>query len=181
MVAIRTDHFKGGANLTTAGGSGGADSLSQAFRDVADDLEGIRTGVLEGLDIAAADPTAVTDGALGAFTDPPSAAEMAATRSLVNQLRVTAQENRTLLLELKGDLNAVNTGTITSADPPAVAAAALAAFTDPPTAGEMGNLRTLVNEIRLTEIANRTLAIEIKTDVNSGVAGSIPALLTTKA
>jgi len=179
MTAIPTTFGAGGANLTPTGS--GTPTLAQTLRDVATDLAGIRTGVVTGMDITSADPTAVSDGAIGAFTDPPSAAEMAALRSLVNQERTTVIEARTLILEIKGDLNANVVGTITSADPPAISAAALGAFTDPPSAAEMALLRTLVNELRTTVIAIRTLDIEIKTDLNAGTAASIPALLTTAA
>lgn len=178
MAIIKANFGEGGAGLVPRGSR--QPSLATALRDVADDLAAIRTGTLEGMDITSADPTAVSAGALGAYTDPPSAGEMASTRTLVNELRTTVMESRTLLLELKGDLNAIVAGTITSADPPAVTGGALGAFTSPPSAGEMAALRALVNELRATAVASRTLAIEIKTDVNSGAAGSIAALKTVK-
>ena len=179
MAAISKKFGSGGANLVP-GGAAGSPTLATALRDVADDLEAIRTGVLEGLDITEADPTEVTEGALGAYTDPPSAGEMASTRALVNELRTTAIENRTLAIAIKTALNGQDEGDITSADPAAITDAALGAFTDPPSAAEMAALRSLVNQIRTTEIATRTLVIEIKGDVNSGTAGVIAALKTTK-
>jgi hypothetical protein len=183
MTAIPTNFGEGGANIAP-GGAGGTPTLADTLRDVSDDLGTLRTafnGALAALDIAAADPTAVSAGALAAFTDPPSAAEMANTRTLVNQLRTTAQENRTLLLEVKGDLNAAVTGSVASADPAAVTDAALGAFTDPPSAAEMAALRSLVNQIRTTSIANRTLAIEIKTVINAANFGTVGTLKTSKA
>jgi len=79
MAAISTRFGSGGSNLTP-NGSSGAPSLAGALRDVADDIAGMK-GI------------AVVGGALPAFTDPPSAAEMAALRALVNELRLT-QVNR---------------------------------------------------------------------------------------
>lgn len=183
MAAITKKFGAGGANLAPEGAAGDPD-LATALRDVADDLASIRTAVnsnLGGLAIAAADPAEITAGAQGAFTDPPSAGEMSSLRTLVNELRTTASANRVLLLELKNDINSFKPGTISASDPPEIAAVALAAFTDPPTAGEMALLRTLVNEIRTTEIANRVLALELKTDVNAASAAAVGTLLTSKA
>ncbi len=60
----------------------------------------------------------------------------------------------------------------TETDVAAVSAGALAAFTDPPTAVEMGNLRTLVNELRTTVIAARTRANDrLKAGVTQGGNG----------
>jgi hypothetical protein len=72
MAAISTHFGEGGANLTP--GAGGVPSLADALRDVADDL-------------AALKGSAPVAAALAAFTDPPSAAEMALLRTLVNELR----------------------------------------------------------------------------------------------
>lgn len=169
MTTIPTNFGDGGANLTSAG-SNGTPTLAQTLRDVATDLETLRTSVnagITGLSITSADPAAVSAGALAAFTNPPTAGEMANTRTLVNELRTTAIATRTLALELKGDLNTLAPGTITSPDPTAVSAVALPAFTDPPTAPEMAALRTLVNEVRTTVIETRTLAIEVKTKANA--------------
>lgn len=72
MSAIGTDFGSGGSNLTP--GAGGDPSLATTLRDIADDLAGVK-----GATIAAP--------ALAAFTDPPSAAEMALLRTLVNEMR----------------------------------------------------------------------------------------------
>jgi hypothetical protein len=72
MAAITTEFGSGGSNLTP--GAGGEPSLATALRDVATDL-----GTLKGATISAP--------ALAAFTDPPSAAEMALLRTLVNEIR----------------------------------------------------------------------------------------------
>lgn len=73
MSAISVYFGEGGANLVPAGG-GGAPSLAQALRDIADDLASVK-----GATVAAP--------ALLAFTDPPAAAEMALLRTLVNEIR----------------------------------------------------------------------------------------------
>lgn len=110
MGAIKVKHFEGGRRLQS-GGSAGSPDLASLLRDVADDLATLKTAVdavVPPGDITAATPssltsplaTDVTDGALGAFTDPPSAAEMAALRSLVNQLRTTVIELDTLTTDM---------------------------------------------------------------------------------
>lgn len=176
-MKVYDKHFNGGAGLSATAGRARLDELLRAF---VDDLDAIRTAVNDGLNIVTADPTAVAAGALGAFTDPPTAGEMASTRTLVNELRTTTIENRALAIAVKAALNGVVAGSVTSPDPTAVAASALGAFTDPPTAGEMGNLRTLVNQIRTTAIETRTLVIELKSDANAAVSGSVPALSVEK-
>jgi len=55
----------------------------------------------------------------------------------------------------------------TSANATTIAAPATLAFTDPPSAAEMGLLRTLVNELRTNAIALTTLANESKADTNT--------------
>lgn len=77
MSAITTDFGSGGSNLTP--GAGGEPSLATALREVADDLAAVHGG-----------GNVVSAPALAAFTDPPSAAEMALLRTLVNQLRAAA-------------------------------------------------------------------------------------------
>jgi hypothetical protein len=72
MAAISTHFGEGGANLVP--GASGDPSLATALRDIATDLAGIKSAAPVGT-------------ALAAFTDPPSAAEMAALRALVNELR----------------------------------------------------------------------------------------------
>ena len=171
-VKITKDFGEAGANQDNSHGL--RPTSADALRAAARDLLALSTSINDGLNIAAAAPTAVAAGALGAFTDPPTAGEMASTRTLVNQLRTTAMENRTLAIAEKTALNGVTVAAIASADPAAITGAALAAFTDPPAAGEMAALRALVNEIRVTEIATRTLVIEIKTAVNAATAGTAP-------
>lgn len=116
MAAIREDYGSGGSGLTGVG-SQLHPKLATVLRDIADDLDAIATGATDGVavaeadptaitgadptTVAAADPAAVTEAALGAFTDPPSAGEMAALRALVNELRTTVIANRTLGLDLK--------------------------------------------------------------------------------
>jgi len=178
MAVIPKDFMEAGADEDSS--NGGRATAAEVARDIADDLAAIATAVNEGLNVTTADPTAVSAGALGAFTDPPSATEMGNTRTLVNQLRTTAIENRALLLALKAALNGVTVDTITSADPTAITDAAIGAFTNPPSAGEMAALRSLVNQIRTTAIENRTLAIEIKTDSNAATVGTVPTLKTIK-
>lgn len=86
MAAISTRFGSGGANVAP-GKSAGSPTLASALRDVADDL-----AALKGAALAAPAPGA----ALAAFTDPPSAAEMAALRSRVNELIVANAELRTI-------------------------------------------------------------------------------------
>jgi hypothetical protein len=87
MAAIKTDFGTGGSNLTP-GGSSGSPSLAEALRDVADDLAALKPAA----------PTAVTVGAdIAAFTDPPSAAEMALLRTFVNALKADAAAVRAVL------------------------------------------------------------------------------------
>ena len=102
MAAIDRRFGAGGKNLQP-GGSNGKPTLADALRDVADDLAGIQgtaplasttTGaalaapvaVTIGADLSA--PSAATVGVdIAAFTDPPSAAEMALLRTFVNALK----------------------------------------------------------------------------------------------
>jgi hypothetical protein len=71
MSVIKTDFGEGGANVT---GSQGETKLATALRDIADDLAGVQSD-------------AIAAPALAAFTDPPSAAEMALLVTLVNEIR----------------------------------------------------------------------------------------------
>jgi proteasome assembly chaperone (PAC2) family protein len=84
MAAIATSFGTGGSGLQP-GGSGGVPSLATALRDIALDLAAIK---------GAAPVATITGVALPAFTDPPSAVEMAAVRALVNELRASAIEVR---------------------------------------------------------------------------------------
>jgi hypothetical protein len=86
MAAISRTFAEGGANLVPGAGT---PSITDALRDIADDLSGVRGAT-------------VTAPALAAFTDPPAAAEMALLRTLVNELRA-AQVTRfgTTLLTTK--------------------------------------------------------------------------------
>lgn len=81
MATIKVDFATGHANLAP-GGAQGTPSLATVLRDIADDLATLNGG---------ASPPAVTVGAdIAAFTDPPSAAEMALLRTFVNALKVDA-------------------------------------------------------------------------------------------
>lgn len=87
MAEIGTRFGSGGAGLVP-GKSGGTPTLAQALRDIATDLAAINGAVGGGTAITAE----ITAAALPAFTDPPTAAEMAALRTLVNQLRTAVIE-----------------------------------------------------------------------------------------
>jgi hypothetical protein len=100
MTAIAKNFGSGGGNLA-CGGSAGNPSLAATLRDIAADLA----------DLAGAAPvggSAVSAPALNAFTDPPSAAEMALLRTLVNQLRTAVIEARQTQTDRSGvDLRTV--------------------------------------------------------------------------
>ena len=72
MAAIPTNMGEGGANVAPQ--EGGSPTIASALRDVADDLADVQSAT-----IAAPETLA--------FTDPPSAAEMALLRTLVNEMR----------------------------------------------------------------------------------------------
>lgn len=86
MSAIASNFGSGGANLQP-GGSAGSPTLATALRDIALDLADLKGA-------ATAPVATITGAALAAFTDPPSAAEMALLRTLVNELRAAAIEER---------------------------------------------------------------------------------------
>lgn len=142
MATIKTDSFQGGGGIGEKNAAGV--ELAAALRDVATDLAALNTAI-QGLNITSADPTAITGAdptaitaadagaALGAFTDPPSAAEMATLRTRVNEiltlgidfkarfaeyrtlildLKARQAENRTLLVEIKTDVSAGTGGTL---------------------------------------------------------------------
>lgn len=69
---IKGSFGEGGSQLTP--GAAGTPSLATVLRGIADDLAGIKTAT-------------IAAPALAAFTDPPSAAEMALLRTLVNEIR----------------------------------------------------------------------------------------------
>jgi hypothetical protein len=98
MATIYKDYGSGGAGLIgkagISGGSGSARhaSIADVLRDVADDLTACRGGV-SGLTIA----SAAAGAALGAFTDPPSAGEMATLRTRVNEIITLVNDIRTVL------------------------------------------------------------------------------------
>jgi len=177
-MKVFPNHFQGGSNQQKGHGTPGAD-LATIVRGLVTDIGALGTAVNDGLNIVTADPTAVSAGAIGAFTDPPTAGEMSTLRTLTNELRTTTIENRALAIAVKVALNGIVVGSVTSPDPAAIAAPATAAFTDPPSAAEMGLLRTLVNEIRTTAIATRTLTIELKSDANAATSGTAPAQTVT--
>lgn len=73
MTIITTRFGEGGAPMVPEG-CDSQPSLQQTLRDIADDLAGVK-------------PATIVAPALLAFTDPPSAAEMALLRTLVNEMR----------------------------------------------------------------------------------------------
>lgn len=84
MAAIKIDFGTGGANLAP-GGAAGSPTLAEALRDIADDLAAIKPATA---------PTVTVGADIAAFTDPPSAAEMALLRTFVNALKADAVEIR---------------------------------------------------------------------------------------
>jgi hypothetical protein len=86
MAEITEDYGTGGAGLVPKNGSR-KPPLATILRDIADDLEALNGGI-DGTAITAE----ITAAALAAFTDPPTAGEMAAVRTLVNQLRTAVIE-----------------------------------------------------------------------------------------
>jgi hypothetical protein len=186
---IKSTFGQGGAGLSTPDIDGV--SLVGVLRDIATDLNALN-GL--GASIGSADPTAVAAAALADplvtsanATDTTTVVTLAneikgdlnTACTLINQLLTTAGQIRTLAIELKDEVTGI---TISSPDPTAISAAALADplvtsadATDSPTAvtlanemkGDMNVLCTLVNQIRTTIIESRTLIIEIKTEVNA--------------
>lgn len=80
MALIPRTFGEGGAHLTS-GDSSGKPSLKEILHDIADDLAAVHGGN---------GAPAITAPALGAFSDPPTAQQMADLRTLVNQLRAFA-------------------------------------------------------------------------------------------
>ena len=88
MSEIRADYASGGSGLTSAKGARRHPPIAEVLRDIADDLAALR-GSGTPLTVFA-----TTD--IAAFTDPPSAAEMALLRTFVNNLKagLIAAQNR---------------------------------------------------------------------------------------
>jgi hypothetical protein len=84
MAGIGKDFASGGSGLTP--GSSGEPSLATVLRDIATDLQSLKPG---------ATIAPITAPALAAFTDPPTAAEMALLRTLVNEMRTRISGNGT--------------------------------------------------------------------------------------
>lgn len=84
MGAIKTTFGTGGSGLTPTHSLGQSD-LAGILRDIAADLAAIKSS---------APVATIAQAALPAFTDPPGAAEMAALRALVNELRALLVELR---------------------------------------------------------------------------------------
>lgn len=76
MAAIKTTFGEGGSGLSPGGN--GTPGIATVLRDIATDLATLKGGAV---------PAFTPSGALPAFTDPPTAGEMAALRTLVNELR----------------------------------------------------------------------------------------------
>lgn len=79
MAVIPRNFGEGGAYLVPGDG-GGRPSLATILRDIVTDLHTLN-------ETSSGITTPITAPALPAFTDPPTAAEMAALRTLVNQIR----------------------------------------------------------------------------------------------
>lgn len=95
MATINADYAEG-KHSDASSGNDSDPPLATVLRDIADDL-----GTLQGA--AAGDELVeAVGGALPAFTDPPSAAEMATLRTRVNELRLA-------VLEIQTRLNAATT------------------------------------------------------------------------
>ncbi len=97
---IKTSFGEGGAQLTP--GAAGDPSLATVLRGIADDLTS-RSNVAAAIsaNITATITTNIASDALGAFTDPPTALEMAALRTLVNENRALSLELRALDVEVR--------------------------------------------------------------------------------
>lgn len=74
MAEITENFGAGGQGLVPNQGDGQTPSLAEALRDIILDLTDVQ-------------PNTIAAPALAAFTDPPSAAEMALLRTLVNEMR----------------------------------------------------------------------------------------------
>lgn len=74
MAEVTENFGAGGQGLAPNQGDGQTPSLAEVLRDIILDLTDVQ-------------PDTIAAPALNAFTDPPSAAEMALLRTLVNELR----------------------------------------------------------------------------------------------
>lgn len=79
MAKIPKTFGQGGAHLVSGGG-GGEPDLGLILRDIVTDLHTLNN-------TTSGTSSPITAGALGAFSDPPTAVQMEALRTLVNQLR----------------------------------------------------------------------------------------------
>ena len=182
MAAIPRNLGRGGAYLTPGHGS---PSLLDILDGIADDLASIVANVA-GLNITAADPTAITGadptaitaadpgaalatvigGAVSAVSDPPTKAEVDAIVALVNQLRTSAlatetraNELRDLALDFKPRFAEYRTLVLDEK-------------------ARFAEYRTLILDVKARLAEYRTLILELKTDVTAG--GGV-TLVTTKA
>lgn len=87
MAEITENFGAGGQGLVPNQGDGPTPSLATALRDIILDITDIQP-----------DASTITQGALAAFTDPPTAGEMANLRTLVNQLRTAMLANGNVTL-----------------------------------------------------------------------------------
>jgi hypothetical protein len=96
MAEIPRNYGSGGAGLVP-GGSGGNPELAVVLRDIAADLDDIQGAA----PAAAAIVSNIASAALPAFTSPPTAPEMAALRTLVNEIRAVVIELRAVVVEAR--------------------------------------------------------------------------------
>lgn len=98
---IKADFGDGGAQLTP-GGAAGTPTLATILRGIADDLTNRSTvAAAISANITETLTASITADALPAFTDPPTALEMAAVRTLVNEIRAVAIELKDLDVEVR--------------------------------------------------------------------------------
>ena len=190
MAAIPRNLGRGGAFLTPGHGSpdlleildGIADDLALIVANIAGlnitaatpaAITGADPAAITGADPAAitgADPAAITaadpSAALGAFSDPPNAGEMAALRTLINELRTLDidfkarfAEYNTLILDEKARLAEYRTLVLDEK-------------------ARFAEYRTLILDVKARLAEYLTLVTELKTDVSAG--GGV-VLVTTKA
>ena len=80
MANIKADFYGGGVGQNPKSSTADNPSLALAMRDIADDLAALKPSA----------PAVTVGSDIGAFTDPPSAAEMALLRTFVNALKTDA-------------------------------------------------------------------------------------------